>query len=79
MGYYNNENDDDCGLPPIEQLLYTTLQNEGFAAEDQRLNNIACGVGDVTVEERGGSLDDGSAAGDNSGGSPGEHYLLSWK
>ncbi|PVH68166.1 hypothetical protein DL98DRAFT_542612 [Cadophora sp. DSE1049] len=66
-GYYDNEN--DCDLPLIKQLLYTTLQKDGFAVEDQRQNNTAYGVGDVTIKERGGSLDNGSAAGDNSGGS----------
>ena len=74
-------NDDGYDLPSIEQLLYTTLQKEGFAAEDQRPNNTAFGVGDA-IAERGGSLDDnGSAPGDNSGGSRGEHthYPLSWK
>jgi hypothetical protein len=52
--YY--ENDDDCDFPSIEQLLYTTLQKEGFAAEGQCPNNTVCGVRDVTVEEGGGSL-----------------------
>jgi hypothetical protein len=28
-----------------QQLLYTTLQKEAFAAEDQRPNNTAFGVG----------------------------------
>ncbi len=70
----DNENDDDCDLPSIEQLLYTTLQKEGFAAEDQRPKNKAFGVGDTIVEERGGSLDDNeSAPDDNLGGSLGEH------
>lgn len=67
--YDSNDNDDDCDLPSIEQLLYTTLQKEGFATEDQRPKNSAFVVGDA------GSLDDdnGSALGDNSGGSLGEH------
>ncbi|KAH0535945.1 hypothetical protein FGG08_007156 [Glutinoglossum americanum] len=72
-GYYNNENDDDCDLPPIEQLLYTTLQKEGFAAEDKSPNSTACGVKDVTVEERGSN---GSVAGDNSGGGLGDPIVL---
>ncbi|KAI9863863.1 MAG: hypothetical protein M1813_003515 [Trichoglossum hirsutum] len=72
-GYYNNENDDDCDLLPIEQLLYTTLQKEGFAAEDKSPNSTACGVRDVTVEERGSNE---SVAGDNSGGSLGDPIVL---
>lgn len=63
-------NDDDCDLPSIEQLLYTTLQKEDFAMEDQCPKNSAFEVGDTAVE-RDGSLDDdnGSTLGDNSGGS----------
>jgi hypothetical protein len=54
--------------------LYTALQKEGFATENRRPDNTAFGVGDATIEERDGSPDDnGSALGDNSGGSPGEH------
>lgn len=78
----DNENDDDFDLPSIEQLLYTTLQKENFAAEDQPLNNATFEVGDRTTNERGGSLDNnGSAPGGNPSGSPGEHalYPLSWK
>jgi hypothetical protein len=77
MVYDGNGNDDDCDLPSIEQLLYTRLQKEGLATEDQRPRNSAFKVGDAAVE-RGGSLDDnnGSAPGDNSGESPGEHAKL---
>ncbi|KAH7336556.1 hypothetical protein BKA65DRAFT_506698 [Rhexocercosporidium sp. MPI-PUGE-AT-0058] len=65
-----NDCDDDCDLPSIEQLLYTTLRKEGFAIEDQRSNNTTFGVRDATAEERSGSHDNNnkSAPGDNSGG-----------
>jgi hypothetical protein len=54
--------------------LYTALQKEGFATENRRPDNAAFGVGDVTADETGGSLNDNrSATGDTSGGSPGEH------
>jgi hypothetical protein len=70
----NENDDDDCDLPSIEQLLYTTLQKEGFAAEDQRPKNTAFGVGDTTAKESGDSLNNNkSVPGDNSGGSLGEH------
>ncbi|KAG9227976.1 hypothetical protein BJ875DRAFT_530575 [Amylocarpus encephaloides] len=70
-------NDDDCDLPPIEQLLYTTLQKEGFTTEDQRPKTSAFKVGNTAVE-RGDSLDDdnGSALGDNLGGSLGDPIML---
>jgi hypothetical protein len=77
--FYSGSNDDD--LPTTEQLLYTTLQKEGFVTKDQRLDNTAFGV-EATAEERGGLIDhNGSAPSDNSGRSPGEHthYPLSWK
>jgi hypothetical protein len=57
-----DENDDDCELPFIEQLLYTTLQKESFAAEDQPLNKAIFEVRDRTTSERGGSLDDNGSA-----------------
>ena len=64
--YDDSGHDDDNDLP--------TLQREGFATENRRPDNTGFGVGDVTAEERGGSLDNnGSAPGENSGGSPGEH------
>jgi hypothetical protein len=53
--------------------LYTALQKEGFATENRRPDNTAFGVGDATTDETGGSLDNRSAIGDKSGGSPGEH------
>jgi hypothetical protein len=69
----NNGNNEDYGLPSIEQLLYTTLQKDGFTAEDQRPNNTAFGVGDTSARERGSSVhNNGSALVDNSGGSPGK-------
>ncbi|KAF8850006.1 hypothetical protein BDZ45DRAFT_697068 [Acephala macrosclerotiorum] len=73
----DNRNDDSYDPPSIEQRLYTTLQKEGFAAEDRRPNNTAFGVGDTIAEERGGSLDDNrSAPGDNSSGSPKDPIVL---
>jgi hypothetical protein len=80
----DKEDDDDFDLPSIEQLLYTTLHKESFAAEDQPLNNAVFKVGNRTTNERDGSLDDnGSAPGGKPSlsRSPGEHtvYSLSWK
>jgi hypothetical protein len=78
--FYTGSNDDD--LPTTKQLLYTTLQREGFVIKDQRPDNTAFGVEEATVEERGGLIDyNESALSDNLGRSPGEHahYPLSWK
>jgi hypothetical protein len=77
-GMVTNDNEnDDCDLPSIEQLLYTTLQKESFAAEDQPSNYTAFEVGDRTTNERGGSLDgNGSAPGGNPSGSPGDPIVL---
>lgn len=73
----DNENDDDFDLPSIEQLLYTTLQKESFAAEDQLLNNATFEVGDRTINERGGSLNNnGSVPSSNPSGSPGDLIVL---
>jgi hypothetical protein len=66
----------------IEEILYTTLQKEGFITKDQRPDNTAFRVKEATTEERGDFIDyTGSALGDNSDRSPGEHahYPLSWK
>jgi hypothetical protein len=42
--------------------------------ENRHPDNIAFGIGNTTIKERGGSLDNnGSALSDNSSGSPSEH------
>ena len=77
-----NENNNDFDLPSIKQLLYTMLQKESFAAENQPLNNATFKVGDRTLNKKGGSLDNnGSAPGSNLSGTLSEYalYLLSWK
>ncbi|KUJ16852.1 uncharacterized protein LY89DRAFT_669299 [Mollisia scopiformis] len=76
-GIVTDENDDDCDLPSIEQLLYTTLQEESFVVVDQPLNNTTFKVGNRIINERGGSLgDNGSASGGNPSGSPGDPIVL---
>ena len=65
----------------IKEILYTTLQKKGFTTEDQRLNNTTFRVEEATTEERGGFIEhNGSALGDNSARSLGEHayYPLPW-
>lgn len=70
--------DDDDDLPAIEEVLYTTLQKEGFATEDRRLDNTVLGVEEVALEERGSGFinRNGSASGDIPGGCRGKqsHY-----
>lgn len=60
-GGSDKENDDDRGLPTIEELLYTKLQEQGFTTEDQGPDKTD-GVKEVASEERGGSVDQSSSA-----------------
>ncbi|MCJ1357476.1 MAG: hypothetical protein MMC33_007472 [Icmadophila ericetorum] len=67
----DDENDDGRDLPTIEELLFTKLQEQGFAVADPNPGHKERGVEEVATDERGGSVDQGrSAQSDNSGGSP---------
>jgi len=57
----DDENDDDGDLPIIEELLRTKLQEQGFVTEDRGLEKTG-GVGDIALEERGGSVDQSRSA-----------------
>jgi hypothetical protein len=59
-------------------LLFTKLQEQGFAAADPNPAHTERGVEEAAADERAGSIDHGSALGDNSGGSTGEraHYTF---
>jgi hypothetical protein len=75
----DENDDDDRDLPTIEKLLFTKLQEQGFAAADPNPGHIERGVEEAVADERAGSIDHhGSALGDNSGGSTGEraHYTV---
>jgi hypothetical protein len=77
--FYNGNDSDNPR--PIEEILYIALQKKGFITEDQRLDNKTFRVEETTAEERGGFMEhNGSALGDNSARSLGEHayYPLSW-
>ncbi|KAI9776258.1 MAG: hypothetical protein M1839_000492 [Geoglossum umbratile] len=71
------DDDDDDDLPTIEDLLYTTLKKEGFATKDSSPDYRVRVVGEVAVEERGGSTDHNrSALGGDSGSSPDDPIVL---
>lgn len=68
----SKENDGDDGLLTIEELLQTTLRNQGFGVGDPDTEHTMRGVGEVNPEERGRSVDQstlafsGSSSGDQS-------------
>lgn len=69
----DDENEDGRDLPIIEELLFTKLQEQGFAVADPNPGHKERGVKKVATDKRDGSVDQGrSAQSDNSGGSPGE-------
>ncbi|KAH0562296.1 hypothetical protein GP486_003014 [Trichoglossum hirsutum] len=74
----DDENDDDnCDLPTIGKLLFTKLQEQGFAAADPNPGHRERGVEEAAADERAGSIDHhGSALGGNSGGSTEDPIVL---
>ena len=51
--YSKEDNDnDDSGLPTVEEVLRTALREEGFPVEDPSLNTVR-GVEEVALDKRG--------------------------